>query len=59
MNRTIRTGHLKKKKANGLNHILRANCLLKYVNEKQIEGTVSSGRRRKHILDDLKATRGH
>jgi hypothetical protein len=44
-------------------HIKRRNCLLKHVIERKIEGRTEvmgrQGRRCKHILDDLKETRGY
>jgi hypothetical protein len=40
-------------------HILHRNCLLKHVIEGRIEVTGRRGRRRKKLLDDLKATRGY
>jgi hypothetical protein len=47
-----------KKKVNWIGHILRRNCLLKQVIEGKIEGRIEvtgrRGRRRKHLLDDLK-----
>jgi hypothetical protein len=48
-------------KANWIGHILRRNCLLKHVIEGKLEGrmemTGRRGRRRKQLLDDLKAKR--
>jgi hypothetical protein len=35
------------------------NCLPKHVNEGKIEGTGGRGRRRKHLLDDLKEMKGY
>jgi hypothetical protein len=53
---------LKRKKANWIGHILCRNCLLKHVTERKIEErievTVTRGRRRKQVLDDLKKNRG-
>jgi hypothetical protein len=47
-----------RKKGNWLCHILLRNCPLKHVIEGKIEGgiemKVRPGRRRKHLLDDLK-----
>ena len=44
-------------------HILRRNCLLKQVIEVKIKGemevTRRRGRRRRRLLDDLKARRGY
>jgi hypothetical protein len=49
------------RKANWIGHILRRNCLLKRVIEGKLEGRIEMrgrrGRRRKHILDDLKEKR--
>jgi len=43
-----------------MGHILRRNCLLKYIIEgkieRKIEMTGRVGRRRKQLLDDLKET---
>jgi hypothetical protein len=48
-------------KANWIGHILRRNCLLKHVIEGKLEGRIQvtgrRGRRRKQLLDDLKAKR--
>ena len=53
---------LKRKKANWIGHILRRNCLLKYITEGKIEGrtevTERRGRKRKKLLDYPKETRG-
>ena len=50
------------RKANGIGHILRRNCLLKQVIEGKIRGEmevkIRRGRRRKKLLDDLKDRRG-
>ena len=47
-----------RRKVNWIGHILRGNCLLKYVIEGKIEGrmevTGRRGKRRKQLLDDLK-----
>ena len=47
----------KRRKANRIGHILRRNCLLKYVIEGTVEGRIEvtrrRGRRRDHLLDDL------
>jgi hypothetical protein len=52
---------IKGRKANWIGHILRRNCLLKYVIEGKLEGrmemTGRRGRRRKQLLDDLKEKR--
>jgi hypothetical protein len=52
---------IKRRKANWIGHILRRNCLLKHVAEgeleRRIEMTGRRGRRRKHLLDDLKEKR--
>ena len=52
---------LKRRKANQIVHILRRNCLLKYVIEGKIEGRIEvtgiRGRRHKQLLDDFKETR--
>jgi hypothetical protein len=49
---------VKRRKANGIGHILRRNCLLKRVIDRKIEGrTEVTGRRRRRctqLLDDLK-----
>jgi hypothetical protein len=54
---------IKRRKANWTGHILRRNCLLKHVIEGKIEGSMEvkgrRRRRRKHLLDDLKETRGY
>jgi len=51
-----------KRKANWIGHILRRNCLLQQVIEREIkegiEVTRKRGRRRRKLLDDLKETRG-
>ena len=50
---------IKEEKANWIGHILRRNCLLKYVIEGKREGRIEvTGRRRissKQLLDDLNA----
>jgi hypothetical protein len=52
---------IKRRKATRIGHILRRNCLLKYVIEgkveERIEMTERRGRRRKQLLDDLKEKR--
>ena len=54
---------VKRRKANWIGHILRVNCLLKYVIEGKIEGRVEvtgrRGRRRKQLRDDHKEKRGY
>ena len=54
---------IRKRKANGIGHILRRNCLLKQVIEgkikREMEVTRRRGRRRKKLLDDLKDRRGY
>jgi len=51
-----------KRKANWIGHILRRNCLLQQVIEREIkegiEVTRKRGRRRRKLLDDLKETTG-
>ena len=51
---------IRKRKANWIGHILRRNCLLKQVIEGKIKGEIEvarrRGRRRKKLLDDLKAS---
>jgi hypothetical protein len=52
---------IKRRKANWISHILRRNCLVKHVIEGKLEGRIEMtgrrGRRRKHLLDDLKEKR--
>jgi len=47
---------IKKRKANRIGHILRRNCLLKYVTERKKEGTIAvkarRGRRCMQLLHD-------
>jgi hypothetical protein len=54
---------VKGSRGNCIDHILRRNCLLKYVTEGKIEGrievTARRRRRRKQLLDYLKAKRGY
>jgi hypothetical protein len=54
---------LNRRKASGIGHIFRRNCLLKHVIEVKrdgrIEVTGKRGRRSKHLLDDLKEKRGY
>ena len=54
---------IRKREANWIGHILRRNCLLKQFIEGKIKGemevTRRRGRRRKKLLDDLKARRGY
>ena len=47
---------VKGRKDQWFGHTLRKNCLLQAVIEGQIEVTGRRGRRRKKLLDDLKAT---
>jgi hypothetical protein len=47
---------IKRREANWIGHILRRNCILKHVIEGKVEVTGRRGRRRKHLLDDLKKT---
>jgi hypothetical protein len=51
---------IKRRKANWSGHILRRNCLLKYVIEGKIEGRIEvtgrRGRSRKQLVGDLKET---
>jgi hypothetical protein len=52
---------VKRRKANGIGHILRRNCLIKHVTEGKLEGrigvTATRGGRRKQLLDECKETR--
>jgi hypothetical protein len=52
-----------KRKAKWTGHILRRNCLLKWVIEGKINGGIEvtgrRGRRRRKLLDDLKERRGY
>ena len=54
---------IRKQKANWIGHILRRNCLLQQVIEREIKGQIEvtrrRGRRRKKLLDDLKDRRGY
>ena len=54
---------ISKRKANGIGHILRRNCLLQRVIEGKIKGGIEvtgrRGRRRRRLLDDLKERRGY
>jgi hypothetical protein len=53
---------VKRRKANWIGHILCRNCRLKNVNARQngrIEVTGSRGRRRKQLMDGLKAKTGY
>jgi hypothetical protein len=54
---------IKRRKANGIGHILRGNCLLKHVIEGTLEGRIEvtgrRGRRRKQLMNDLKEKRRH
>jgi hypothetical protein len=49
---------MKKKMADWIGHILRRNCLLKYVIEGKIEVARGRKRRLRELLDDLKENRG-
>jgi hypothetical protein len=53
---------IKRRKAEWIDHILRRNCLLKHITEGKIEGGIEvtgrHGRRRKHLLDELKEREG-
>lgn len=46
-------------KANWIGHILCRNCLLKYVNEGNLEGTGRPVRIRKQLLDNLMETKSY
>jgi hypothetical protein len=52
---------VKRRRANGIGHILRRKCLLKLVIAGKIKGRIEvtgrQGRRRKQLLDDLKEKR--
>jgi hypothetical protein len=54
---------IRKRKANGIDHILRRNCLIRQVIEGKIKGEMEvarrRGRRRKKLLDDLREGRGY
>jgi ribosomal 50S subunit-associated protein YjgA (DUF615 family) len=54
---------IRKRKANWIGHILRRNCLPQQVTEGKIQGGIEvtgrQGRRRRKLLDDLKAWRGY
>ena len=54
---------IRKRKANGIGHILRRNCLLQHVIKGKIKGQIEvtrrRRRRRKKLLDDLKDRRGY
>ena len=54
---------INRSKVDWIGHILRGNCLLKYIIEGKIEGrrevTGRRGKRRKQLLDDLKEMRGY
>jgi hypothetical protein len=51
---------VQRKKAYWICHILRSNCLLKYVTKRKVGGRTEvierRGRRRKQLLDDIKET---
>jgi hypothetical protein len=52
---------IKRRKVNWTGHILRRNCLLKQIGEREreegIKMTVQQGRKRKQLLDNLKEKR--
>jgi hypothetical protein len=48
---------IKRRKANGIGHTLRRNCLPKHITKGKIKGTGRQGRRCKQLLDNLKETR--
>jgi len=48
---------IRRKKAKGIGHILRRNCLLKHNTEGKTEGTQGRERTRRQSLDDLKEKR--
>jgi hypothetical protein len=52
---------IRKRKANGIGHILRRNCLLQRVIEGKIKGEIEvterQGRRSRKLLDDVKERR--
>jgi hypothetical protein len=54
---------IRKRKANGIGHILRRKCLLRRVTEGKIQGGIEvtgrQGRRRKKLLDDVKERIGY
>jgi len=54
---------IRKRKANGIGHILHRNCLLQRVIEGKIKGGIEvtgrQGRRRRKLLNDLKERRGY
>jgi hypothetical protein len=54
---------ISKRKANWIGHILRRNCLLRQVIERNINGGIEMtgrrGRRRRKLLDDFKERRGY
>jgi hypothetical protein len=53
---------IRNRKANGIGHILRRNCLLQRVTKWKIQGGIEEtgrqGRRRRKLLDNLKVRRG-
>ena len=55
--------HTIRRNDNGIGHILHGNCLLKHVIEGKVERRIEvagrRGRRRTHILDDLKEMTGY
>jgi hypothetical protein len=48
---------MKRWETNWIGHNLRRNCVLKYFVEGKVEGTRRQGRKRKHLLNDLKENR--
>jgi hypothetical protein len=48
---------IRQRKANGIEHILRRNCLLKHIIEGKISGTRKRGRRRKQLLNHMTEVR--
>jgi hypothetical protein len=51
---------ISKRKANGIGHILRRNCLLRQVIEGKIKGEIEvTGRRGRKLLDDLTERTGY
>jgi hypothetical protein len=54
---------VRKRKATGINYILRSNCLINYIIEGKVKGSIEVtgrlGGRCKQLLDDLKEMRGY